>query len=307
MCFLKPFDLMFDLSKKINQLFVLIFLALIWGSSFILMKKGLRSYTPVEITLYRILIVFIVFLPFCINKLKKVTKKDFLIISITGIVGSAIPYFLFIKAQTYIDSSLNGILNSITPLFTILFGAVFFSQKFNLKTITGVIIGLIGAVGLILVANNNNINTNALLYSILPLIGSACYALNLNIIKLYLSHISAVLITGISFLIIGPISSYFLIAKTDFIVHLLQNDMNYMNFIYINVLGIVGTGLAVWIFNLLIKETSSVFASSVTYLIPVVAIVWGIADGENFIFLEGLFCGVIFTGVYLIRQPSSKT
>ena len=306
MCFLKPFDLMFDLSKKTNQIFVLVFLALIWGSSFILMKKGLRSYTPIEITLYRILIVFIVFLPFCINKLKKVTKRDFFIISITGIVGSAIPYFLFIKAQTFIDSSLNGILNSITPLFTILFGTVFFSQKFNLKTIAGVIIGLFGAVGLIVVANNN-INTNALLYSFLPLIGSACYALNLNIIKLYLNHISALLITGVSFLIIGPVSSYFLMAKTDFIVHLLQNDANYLNFIYINVLGIIGTGLAVWIFNLLIKETSSVFASSVTYLIPIVAIVWGVVDGENFIFIEGLFCGVIFTGVYLIRQPSSKT
>ena len=118
------------------------------------MKKGLRSYTAFEITLYRILVVFIVFIPFCIKKFTSLSKKDFLIISLTGLIGSAIPYFLFIKAQSYIDSSLNGILNSITPLFTILFGTLLFNQKFNLKTVIGVVTGLVGAMGLIITGNN---------------------------------------------------------------------------------------------------------------------------------------------------------
>ena len=120
---------------------ILVILAIIWGSSFILMKKGLRSFTAFEITLYRILVVFIVFIPFCMKKFISLSKKDFFIISLTGIVGSAIPYFLFIKAQTFIDSSLNGILNSITPLFTILFGTLLFNQKFTFKTVIGVITG----------------------------------------------------------------------------------------------------------------------------------------------------------------------
>ena len=298
---------MIDLSKRINQVLILVILAIIWGSSFILMKKGLRSFTAFEITLYRILVVFVVFIPFCLKKFISLSKKDFFIISITGIVGSAIPYFLFIKAQTFIDSSLNGILNSITPLFTILFGTLLFNQKFTFKTVIGVITGLVGAIGLIVTANGGDLSLNTLIYSLLPLAGSACYALNLNIIKVYLSHISAVLITGVSFFIIGPISAILLGFKTEFFSHIINNDSNQINFIYITLLGVIGTGFAVWLFNLLIKETSSVFASSVTYLIPVVAIIWGIIDGEDFSLLEGVFCFVIFTGVYLIRQNPQKT
>ena len=298
---------MIDLSKRINQVLILVILAIIWGSSFILMKKGLRSFTAFEITLYRILVVFVVFIPFCLKKFISLSKKDFFIISITGIVGSAIPYFLFIKAQTFIDSSLNGILNSITPLFTILFGTLLFNQKFTFKTVIGVITGLVGAIGLIVTANGGDLSLNTLIYSLLPLAGSACYALNLNIIKVYLSHISAVLITGVSFFFIGPISAILLGFKTEFFSHIINNDSNQINFIYITLLGVIGTGFAVWLFNLLIKETSSVFASSVTYLIPVVAIIWGIIDGEDFSLLEGVFCFVIFTGVYLIRQNPQKT
>ena len=290
---------MIDLSKRINQVLILVVLAIIWGSSFILMKKGLRSFTAFEITLYRILVVFVVFIPFCLKKFISLSKKDFFIISITGIVGSAIPYFLFIKAQTFIDSSLNGILNSITPLFTILFGTLLFNQKFTLKTVIGVITGLVGAIGFIITANGGDLSLNALIYSLLPLAGSACYALNLNIIKIYLSHISAVLITGVSFFIIGPVSGLLLVFRTSF--------FNQINFMYITLLGVIGTGFAVWLFNLLIKESSSVFASSVTYLIPIVAIIWGIIDGEGFSFIEGIFCFVIFAGVYLIRQSPHKT
>lgn len=271
------------------------------------MKKGLRSYTAFEITLYRILVVFIVFIPFCIKKFTSLSKKDFLIISLTGLIGSAIPYFLFIKAQTFIDSSLNGILNSITPLFTILFGTLLFNQKFNLKTVIGVVTGLVGAMGLIITANGGDLSLNALIYSLLPLAGSACYALNLNIIKIYLSNISAVLITGVSFFIIGPISGLLLVYQTEFFNQIIYNDTNQINLIYITLLGVIGTGFAVWLFNLLIKETSSVFASSVTYLIPIVAIIWGIIDGEGFSFFEAIFCFVIFAGVYLIRQSPQKT
>jgi len=296
-----------DLSKRINQVLILVILAIIWGSSFILMKKGLRSYTAFEITLYRILVVFIVFIPFCIKKFTSLSKKDFLIISLTGLIGNAIPYFLFIKAQTFIDSSLNGILNSITPLFTILFGTLLFNQKFTLKTFIGVVTGLVGAIGLIITANGGDLSLNALIYSLLPLAGSACYALNLNIIKIYLSNISAVLITGVSFFIIGPISGVLLVYQTEFFNQIIYNDTNQINLIYITLLGVIGTGFAVWLFNLLIKETSSVFASSVTYLIPIVAIIWGIIDGEGFSIFEAIFCFVIFAGVYLIRQNPQKT
>ena len=292
-----------DLSKKINQIFTLCILGLIWGSSFILMKRGLQSYPPIEITLYRIFIVFLVFAPIGIKDFFKIQKKTGLILLLSAIIGSVIPYFLFIKAQTKIDSSLNGILNSITPLFTLVFGVILFKQKTNLKAISGVLLGLIGASGLIILSNGtNNSLSGDYYYAILPVIGSACYALNINLIKNYLHEIPALKITSWSFIFIGPIAGIILLFYTDFTTHLIYNDVNYLNFLFINILGILGSGFAFWVFNLLIKETSSVFASSVTYLIPMVAIFWGVVDGEIFGILQGLLCLVIFCGIYMIKS-----
>ena len=291
-----------DLTKKINQIITLIILGLIWGSSFILMKKGLNSYPPIEITLYRIFIVFMVFFPLGIRDFFKIQKKTALILLLSAIIGSVIPYFLFIKAQTKIDSSLNGILNSITPLFTLVFGILLFKEKTNLKAIIGVILGLIGASGLIILSKGDTPWTGSYLYAILPVIGSSCYALNINLIKNYLKDIPALKITSWSFIFIGPIAGLILFFYTDFTTHLLTKDENYINFLYINILGVLGSGFAFWLFNLLIKETSSVFASTVTYLIPIIAIFWGVFDGEIFNLYQGILCLVIFGGIYLIKS-----
>ena len=293
-----------DFSKKINQIFILCILGLIWGSSFILMKKALTTYTPIEITLYRIFVVFLVFFPLGIKSFLKIQKKTGYILLLSAILGSVIPYFLFIKAQTKIDSSLNGILNSITPLFTLLFGVILFKQKTNFRAVIGVVVGLIGATSLIFLSTGGNIFSSSILYALFPVLGSACYALNINIIKTYLQDIPALKITSWSFIFIGPIAGVLLFFETDFTNNLTNNDPNYLNFICINILGILGSGLAFWVFNLLIKETSSVFASSVTYLIPIVAIFWGVIDGEVFGIVQFYLCLVIFCGIYLIKSKN---
>jgi drug/metabolite transporter (DMT)-like permease len=293
-----------DFSKKINQILTLCFLGIIWGSSFILMKKALTTYSPIEITLYRIFIVFLVFFPLGIKSFLKIQKKTGYILLLSAIIGSVIPYFLFIKAQTKIDSSLNGILNSITPLFTLLFGVILFKQKTNFRAVIGVVVGLIGATSLIFLSTGGNIFSSSILYALFPVLGSACYALNINIIKTYLQDIPALKITSWSFIFIGPIAGLLLFFETDFTNNLTNNDPNYLNFICINILGILGSGLAFWVFNLLIKETSSVFASSVTYLIPIVAIFWGVIDGEVFGIVQFYLCLVIFCGIYLIKSKN---
>ena len=293
-----------DFSKKINQILILCILGLIWGSSFILMKKALTTYTPIEITLYRIFVVFLVFFPVGIKSFFKIQKKTGYILLLSAIIGSVIPYFLFIKAQTKIDSSLNGILNSITPLFTLLFGVILFKQKTNFRAVIGVVVGLIGATSLIFLSASGNIFSSSILYALFPVLGSACYALNINIIKTYLQDIPALKITSWSFIFIGPIAGVLLFFETDFTNNLTNNDPNYLNFICINILGILGSGLAFWVFNLLIKETSSVFASSVTYLIPIVAIFWGVIDGEVFGIVQFYLCLVIFCGIYLIKSKN---
>ena len=293
-----------DFSKKINQILILCILGLIWGSSFILMKKALTTYTPIEITLYRIFVVFLVFFPLGIKSFLKIQKKTGYILLLSAIIGSVIPYFLFIKAQTKIDSSLNGILNSITPLFTLLFGVILFKQKTNFRAVIGVVVGLIGATSLIFLSAGGNIFSSSIIYALFPVLGSACYALNINIIKTYLQDIPALKITSWSFIFIGPIAGVLLFFETDFTNNLTNNDPNYLNFICINILGILGSGLAFWVFNLLIKETSSVFASSVTYLIPIVAIFWGVIDGEVFGIVQFYLCLVIFCGIYLIKSKN---
>lgn len=293
-----------DFSKKINQILILCVLGIIWGSSFILMKKALTTYSPIEITLYRIFIVFLVFFPLGIKSFFKIKKKTGFVLLLSAIIGSVIPYFLFIKAQTKIDSSLNGILNSITPLFTLLFGVIIFKQKTNFRAIIGVMVGLIGATSLIFLSSGGDIFSSSILYALFPVLGSACYALNINIIKTYLQDIPALKITSWSFIFIGPIAGLLLFFETDFANNLTNNDPNYLNFVCINILGILGSGLAFWVFNLLIKETSSVFASSVTYLIPIVAIFWGVIDGEDFGIVQFYLCLVIFCGIYLIKSKN---
>lgn len=293
-----------DFSKKINQILILCVLGIIWGSSFILMKKALTTYSPIEITLYRIFIVFLVFFPLGIKSFFKIKKKTSFVLLLSAIIGSVIPYFLFIKAQTKIDSSLNGILNSITPLFTLLFGVIIFKQKTNFRAIIGVMVGLIGATSLIFLSSGGDIFSSSILYALFPVLGSACYALNINIIKTYLQDIPALKITSWSFIFIGPIAGLLLFFETDFANNLTNNDPNYLNFICINILGVLGSGLAFWVFNLLIKETSSVFASSVTYLIPIVAIFWGVIDGEDFGIVQFYLCLVIFCGIYLIKSKN---
>ena len=296
-----------DFSKKINQILTLCVLGAIWGSSFILMKKALTTYSPIEITLYRIFIVFLVFFPLGIKSFFKIKKKTGFVLLLSAIIGSVIPYFLFIKAQTKIDSSLNGILNSITPLFTLLFGVILFKQKTNFRAVIGVLVGLIGATSLIFLSTVGNILSSSILYALLPVVGSACYALNINIIKTYLQDIPALKITSWSFIFIGPIAGFLLFSQTDFTNNLINKDPNYLNFMCINILGILGSGLAFWVFNLLIKETSSVFASSVTYLIPIVAIFWGVIDGEDFGIVQFYLCLVIFCGIYLIKSKPQKS
>lgn len=293
-----------DFSKKINQILILCVLGIIWGSSFILMKKALTTYSPIEITLYRIFIVFLVFFPLGIKSFFKIKKKTGFVLLLSAIIGSVIPYFLFIKAQTKIDSSLNGILNSITPLFTLLFGVIIFKQKTNFRAIIGVMVGLIGATSLIFLSTGGDIFSSSILYALFPVLGSACYALNINIIKTYLQDIPALKITSWSFIFIGPMAGLLLFLETDFANNLTNNDPNYLNFICINILGVLGSGLAFWVFNLLIKETSSVFASSVTYLIPIVAIFWGVIDGEDFGIVQFYLCLVIFCGIYLIKSKN---
>jgi drug/metabolite transporter (DMT)-like permease len=279
------------------QLFILLLLAFVWGSSFILMKIGLKSFSPEQAGALRIVLASLVLFPISIGQLKNLQKKDLKSLLIAGFIGSFFPAFLFMKAETQINSSLAGMLNSLTPVFTLLVGMLFHQTVFRWVQGLRLLLGLAGATGLILAGDGFNIGTvNGYVFYIV--LATCFYAISINQIKAKLSHLTGLQVTSLSFLFIGPVALIFLLttnfapvwASPEWPVHLLA----------LATLGIVGTALAMILMNSLVRHSSAVAASSVTYVIPIFAILWGVLDGEKVTLLH-LFCmGFILSGVYLI-------
>ncbi|MBL7882761.1 MAG: DMT family transporter, partial [Bacteroidia bacterium] len=216
-------------------------------------------------------------------------------------LGNFIPAFLFTKAETGISSSLTGMLNSLTPLFTLLLGILLFKAKTKLVNAIGIFIGFIGAIGLLMAGKSEDMNNN-LLFGIYVVLATLCYALSVNIIKKELGGINSITATVWAMLLIGPFAGIYLFSFTDFITDIQTNAMAFQSLGYISILAIFGTAISVIIFNVLIKNTNALFASSVTYLIPIVAMGWGIVDGETILALHFIWIGVILLGVYLVNK-----
>lgn len=285
---------------------ILLSLMLVWGSSFILIKKSLIYFDAIEVGVLRITITFLFLLPFALIKLSKIDKKHRKYLIISGIIGSLIPSFLFAIAQTGISSSMAGILNSLTPLFTLFLGLLFFKLRAKWYNIIGVFIGLVGAVGLIYISSGSQGFIFNIKFASLVVIASICYGFNVNFLKLYLKQLDSLTITAFTFFYIGIPSFIYVIAFSDIPNKLLNEQSTLSGLGYISILSIVGTGLALIIFNKLIKISSPVFASSVTYIIPVVAIVWGIIDGEIFKLSYLIWFTLIILGVLLVNAKSGQ-
>ena len=266
------------------------------------MKQGLVAFTSDEVAALRIAIAFLFLLPFLYRHYKNIHfKKDWRGLVLMGVFGNLLPAFLFTKAETQISSSLTGMINALTPLFTILIGILVFKTKVQRYQIIGVAIGLIGALFL-LGFNNGSEQTTNINYSLLVVLATLCYAISVNGIKKYLSHVNSVAASVWSFTIIGPIAIIYLFLNTSFQTHLTQQPNGYSALGYICVLAIFGTSIAIIIFNSLIKQAGTVFASTCTYLIPIVAIGWGLLDGEVVTVVQFFSVGIIILGVWLINK-----
>jgi len=294
-----------DLKNKGWQWLTLLFLSFIWGSSFILMKKGLRSYSHDQVAALRIFISFLAFLPFGIKNLKKVTKDNIYSLLIVGFIGSTIPAFLFTKAQTQVDSALAGILNSVTPLFTLIIGLLFYKSTAKLINAIGIFLGLTGALGLITYSSNGgNILDNINYYGLFIVVATICYGINVNQVKYKIKGLNGLELTSMAFMFAGPFAGIYLLF-TDFSFTFTTDDY-VINIAYIAILAVIGTVLALVVFNTLIQHTSALFGASVTYIIPIFAIIWGLFDGENLSLIQFLWIGLILTGVYLVNKRSKK-
>lgn len=294
---------MLNLNKASVQWFLLILLAFVWGSSFILMKKGLLSYSSDQVASLRILVSFVFLSPIIFRNFKKIKRDQWWKVFVAGLLGSGIPAFLFPLAQTHISSSLTGMLNSLVPLFTVVIGLLFFKLKFRWLKFAGVILGLIGALGLLASGGNLSLKDGEILYGLLVVLATICYATNINFIKTYLSEVSSLNITSFGFLLIGPIAGIYLFT-TDFAEITVSKTDAPLHLFYIVLLAVFGTAIAVILFNMLIKKVSAVFSSSVTYIIPVFAIFWGLVDGEEVLLSQFMFIAVILLGIYIVNKDN---
>ena len=277
---------------------IMILLAFIWGSSFILMKKGLHIFSYTQVADLRMSLAWLSLLPLVWSQLKKTPAHFWIPLAVVGLFGNGIPAFLFTKAQTQLDSSLTGILNALVPLFTLLIAVFVFKIKVKWHNILGILIGLTGAIWL--VAGDGVVMENAH-YAWFVVVATICYAISLNTIKNYLGELNPIHITGLAFFFVGPPTLIHLFS-TDFLEIMNTQEKAWGALGYIFILAVIGTSMAVAIFNKLVARTTAIFASSVTYLIPIFAIMWGVIDGEQIALQHILGTAIIFAGIYLVNK-----
>lgn len=281
----------------------IIFLSLVWGSSFILVKKALGGLNFIELGSLRIFVAFLFFIPFFIKRRHQIEKKDWIYLGIAGLSGNLIPSILFSIAGKYLPSALSGMLNAFTPLFTLLLGILFFSKKVTSRQTWGILLGLIGCLGLSMLGEKFSFAFN--IHVIWVIIATLLYGLNSHIISSKLSKFDPITSTSGIFMVLGPISFLFLMSQGFFTAEI-DSDRLFAIF-FVSILGLGGSAISMIVFNRLILMTSPVIAISVTYLIPVVALFWGILDGEKIYFSHILFLLVLLMGVYLVNKAKRNS
>ena len=288
-----------------NKWLYLFLLSLIWGSSYILIKRGLVGLSPIELGSARIVISTLFLLILGFKSLKGLSRYQWKWLIITGFLGTFFPSFFFAFAQRYIDSSVAAILNSLTPIFTVLVGITFFATRMLERQFLGVLLGFIGSLGLVL--GGAQINPDQPVGHVLLIISaSMCYAINIHFLKHKLSEVSPMAMTLGNFIAILPPALILLFISDFFSLQNLQKSQVIKSLGFVAILAFFGTAIAKVMFNRFVKIASTVFVSSVTYTLPIVALFWGTLDGEKMSTFQLIGAAVILIGVSLTHKPTER-
>jgi drug/metabolite transporter (DMT)-like permease len=286
-------------NKALIAWILLIFLALVWGLSFILIKKIVHNFTAIELGAGRIFIAGLSLSPWAIYNLKSYPKEKTIYLFLSGLLGYLIPAFIFGFLGTKLNSSLSGTLNSTTPIFVLIIGAMFFQKKIISLQIFGIIIGFTGSLILVLTGSGEELNFNNP-YALLGFLATIMYGFNANILGSKLMTIKPMALSSLSLFFVGVIA-FIILLFTDFFQKIILPE-NLQLLGYFIFLGAFNSGLAAVIYNYVLQISSPVFASSVTYLIPIVATVAGIYDGETVSIWHYAGMSIILVGVYLLNK-----
>ena len=277
---------------------ILIALSLTWGSSFILMKRGLLAFSSGQVAAMRIGMAYVFLLPFLVKYYSINLKKYWKGILGMGVFGNLIPAFLFTNAELGISSSLTGMLNALTPIFTVIIEWVAFKNKATFFQIAGIITGFAGAI--LLLYSDKNSKSSDINFAYLVVAATLCYAISVNLIRKFLSDLSSTRATVWSFMFIGPAALIYLFS-TNFMEIVNTHPLALSCIGYTAILGIVGTAVSVIAFSELIKISGPVFATTTTYLIPIVAVFWGLYDGEKISWLQVVAIGIILIAIWFVN------
>lgn len=288
-------------SDRYQSVALLVVLSLIWGTSFILIKQGLKVFPPDVVGALRVSAACIILLPLSLPRLRELKKGDHFNIAMSGLMGIFIPAFLFATAQTKLDSSLAGILNTLSPVWTMIMGALFFQQRFRGYAVLGILISFAGTV-LLALSRSGGAITGFNVYALLIVAACAFYGANLNWIKFRIVGVGAVTLTSVSLLLVGPLGILYLFFFTDFISILATQPGAWRAFGFIALLALMSTAVAGLLFNKLVQISTPLFASSVTYIMPIVAVSWGLLDGEQLTSGHFIAMAAIIGGVYLANR-----
>lgn len=291
------------MNLNIRKWGTLIILSIIWGSSYILIKKGLTGLTPVQLGSLRVIITTLLIAPIGYNKIKHIPKNKMKWVAISAFVGSFFPAYLFAFAETEISSSVTAVMVSLTPLFTLLISVIIFGEELLKKQVIGVIIGFLGIIVLI---NNELLSSSFnILYVMFIVLAAFCYAVNANLLKYKLPNIPALGIVFMSFLFMF-IPAFIVLFFSDFpFSDFTSNPLILESIVYIVILALFGTAIAKVLYIKLLAISTPVFSVSTTYLMPVVAIFWGLLDGEDFKLIQFVGTSIILIGVYLVTKKKT--
>lgn len=291
------------MSTRAKSWTILITMALIWGSSFILIKRGLLVFSPGELGALRITMAFLSLMPVALKHLRTIDRSKLPVLFVLGFAGSLLPSFLFAIAETQLDSSLTGVLNALTPIFVILISLIFFHQKIKFLNALGILVGFSGTIFMLLGGSGFDLS-NFNYYAFYVVAATVFYGINVNLIKEYLPDLKALQITAVSLFLTSPFCIGYLLFFTDFLDKIGVVDGFWLAFFYVSLLGVFGTAIALVLFNKLIQISTMIFASSVTYLIPIVAIGWGLVDNEVLNIYQYIGISIVLGGVYLANKKS---
>ncbi|WP_246000807.1 DMT family transporter [Pontibacter diazotrophicus] len=275
-------------------------LTFIWGTSFILIKKGLVVFSSDELGALRIVIACLSLLPFAIAHLRKVEPHRWKFLVASGLLGNLFPAFLFAYAETQLASGLAGVLNSLTALFTLLIGAIFFQQSITWMRMVGILVGIAGTAMLIFTGNGSADFSNAF-YGLFIVLATVCYGGSANIIKYRLRGIKPIVMSSLALLTVGPVAAVYL-STTDAFQKLQYAPGAWEALLYIALLAVFSTAVGLILLNKLIHISTPLFASTINYLIPIVALMWGVLDGETIHLWHYVGMVVILAGVFIVNR-----